>query len=256
MLGIYDSGLGGLTALRAARELMPSADIIYFADTAHLPYGTRSPEKILSYAENAIDFFAKKQVKALLCACGTVSCVALPRLTSAPPFKILGVAESAVKAAIAKSPCLKIGVIATSATAASGHFQRLIQKHSPNAHPLCIPCDFFVSIAENGFAENEAIANEAARVLLAPLSGKIDTLILGCTHFPLLKSAIKKALPNVILIDSAREGALALSSLAEKGNGKTELYASDLGAGFIKTARTILGENAEFILDNYNVKEI
>ncbi len=240
MIGIYDSGLGGLTALSEARSLMPDTDFIYFGDTAHLPYGTRSDEAIIRYARDAMRFFEKKGVDAVLCACGTVSSVALDKIKGDFPFRIIGVVEPSARTAVLASKNKKIAVSGTGATVKSGIFKKKIQALCPSAEVFSVGCDLFVAIVENGFADDEIIATEAARRYLSGMSD-CDTLILGCTHFPLLSDAIRRVLPKVTLISSGKEGARALSEYKRKENGRVEFYLSDTGGSFATMARVFLG---------------
>ena len=240
MIGIYDSGLGGLTALSEARAIMPDTDFIYFGDTAHLPYGTRSESAIIRYAREALSFLGDKGVDAVLCACGTVSSVALDEVKNEYPFAVMGVVEPAARAAVMASKNQKIAVSGTSATVKSDIFKRKISELSPNAEVISVGCDLFVSIVENGFANDMPIATEAAKRYLSGLSD-CDTLILGCTHFPLLSEAIRRVLPQITLISSGKEGARSLVKYEKKETGKTEFYLSDTGGSFASMAKVFLG---------------
>ncbi|MDY3846689.1 MAG: glutamate racemase [Eubacteriales bacterium] len=242
MLGIYDSGLGGLTALSEARRLMPDEDFIYFGDTRHLPYGTRSPDAIIGYSRHAIEFLKNHGAKAVLCACGTVSTVALDTVKSDFDIPVIGVATPCVKAAIKATKSGKIAVIGTSATIKSGFFQNEIKKAMPTAQVTAKGCDFFVSIVENSLSDNTVITDEATRIYLSELL-ECDTVILGCTHFPLISEPIRKALPNCVQINSGKEGAKALMSYrsnSKYGKGTTRFYLSDVGGSFPEIAKTIM----------------
>lgn len=240
MLGIYDSGLGGLTALVQAKRLMPSDDFIYFADTLHLPYGTRSPETIVRYAASAMNFFSETGVSAVLCACGTVSSVALCSVKDKYKFPIIGVADPSVAAAAETTKSGKIAVIATGATVRSGYFERKIREYLPDAVVMSKSCDLFVGLVEAGVSEDSGIAVEAAREYLSGLEAA-DTVILGCTHFPMLSNAIAKVLPDAKQIDSGLYGAKALLPYSDGGNGKLKFYVSDSHCNFKKKAESFLG---------------
>lgn len=242
MLGIYDSGLGGLTALVQARRLMPNEDFIYFGDTGHLPYGTRSPDAIIRYSERAIDFLIKHGARAVLCACGTVSTVALDTVKNRFDIPITGVATPCAAAAVRTTKNGKIAIIGTSATIRSDYFPRIIKEMMPSAEVVSRSCDFFVSIVENALSQNKIITDEAARIYLSDLSD-CDTVILGCTHFPLLSEPIRRAMPNSIQINSGKEGAKALSKYSDvcsHKTAKTRFYLSDTGGSFLKIAKTIM----------------
>ena len=241
MLGIYDSGLGGLTALKEARAIMPSEDFIYFGDTVHLPYGTRSPDIIIRYSEAAMRFFEKMKVSAVLCACGTVSSVALDVVSKKFKIPMIGVAEPSVKAACLASKNGKIAVIGTRATITSNIFPEKIKMRLPHATVISKSCDLFVSLVENGFSCHRQICDLAAEFYLSEMAD-CDTIILGCTHFPLLSESIARVLPFAVQINSGKEGARELSRFSsEKGNGKTKFYLSDTGGSFDETAKKFLG---------------
>lgn len=243
MLGVFDSGLGGLTALCELRRLRPDLDILYFGDTARVPYGTRSRETIIRYAREALGFLVSRGTDAILVACGTVSSVALPYLAPAFPVPLIGVVEPAALLAYHASKNRSIGIIATEATVESRAFETAL--HRLGRVTTCsLACPLFVSLAENGFTSpGDPVAREAVRHYLPPLRKTgIDTLILGCTHFPLLAPQISAALPGVRLIGAGEAAAAAMVAANPKvGHGELEVYISDAPARFEKEAERLLG---------------
>lgn len=248
MIGIFDSGLGGLTALREARRIMPNADFIYFGDTGRVPYGSRSNDTIVRYATQIMHFMAEMRVDAALAACGTVSSVALESLRSFCHIPLIGVVEPTAKAAAAATKNGRIGVIGTGATIKSGAFERALARISPDIKAIGEACPLFVPLVENGFIQaDDAVTLEVARRYLAPIGAfGADTLILGCTHFPIIAESIKRTLPDVTLINSGREAALALSEAAPahslEGHGSLTCYVSDNPENFRDVASIFLGE--------------
>lgn len=229
MIGIYDSGLGGLTVLRHVRRLLPNADILYFGDTEHLPYGTRSPDLIRRYAEGAMRFFLSEGISALLVACGTVSTVALDAISGAVPFPTVGITLPSVAAAAA-SGARRIAVLGTSATVGSGAYERLLCHAIAGVTVLSVPCPLFVSLVENGITDRSdpALRLLVARYLAPCFSFRPDTVMLGCTHFPVLSEVIGDLLPHARLIDCGLAAARTFASLAlNVGESATRYCVSD-----------------------------
>ena len=233
-IGVFDSGLGGLTAVRELRRILPGEDIIYFGDTGRIPYGTRSRETILRYARQDIAFLLSKGVKYLMAACGTVSSTYPAEEAAALPVPYTGVVSAAVEGAVRATRTGKVGVIGTSATIRSGSYVRLLEEKLPDARITALACPLFVPLVENGFAD-------------------VDTLILGCTHYPLLAPVIRKITgPDVTLIDPGAQAAraarkallaLGLDSGRETG-GSARYYVSDDPEGFSDSAAFFLGDYA------------
>ena len=248
MIGVFDSGLGGLTALREAQRLLPDHDFVYFGDTGRVPYGTRSPETITRYAAQSLRFLHGQHADAVLAACGTVSSVALDRLQRDYFFPMVGVVKPAASAAAAATRNGRIGVIGTGATIASRSFEKRLKALDDTIETMGVACPLFVSLVENGFiAEDDDIALPAVRRYLAPLQEfGIDTLILGCTHFPLLADVIRRVLPDVTLINSGQEAARELADTVTRGSGggsgRTTYYVSDNPDNFSAVASLFLGE--------------
>lgn len=216
-IGVFDSGVGGLTVLRALREALPHESLLYLGDTARLPYGTKSPETVVRYAEQAARVLAGRGVKLLVIACNTASAVALDHLAAVfRPLPVVGVVEPGATAACQASRSGQIVVIATEGTVRGGAYERAIRARRPDAVVVQVPCSLFVALAEEGWVAGpivEAIAHRYLDGPLAELPGA-DCLVLGCTHFPVLRAAISAAVgPRVALIDSAATTARAVAEV-------------------------------------------
>ena len=246
MIGIFDSGLGGLTALKALHSMTPGEPLIYFGDTGRVPYGTRSAATILKYARQDIAFLLSQGVDAILVACGTVSTAALPILKEALPVPVIGVVEPAVDAAVRATKTGKIAVIGTSATVRTGAFEDAIRRQIPDAAVISRPCPLFVPLVESGFTAPDCeITRLTCEHYLAPIrESGADTLILGCTHYPLLAPIIETVLPHVTLINTGAEAAKAMVALrgaVAEGHAPVRYYVSDDTALFTSMAGTFLG---------------
>ena len=236
MLGVFDSGSGGLTALGLLHRLLPEADLCYLGDPARLPYGKRPDGVIRQYAREAVAFFERRGARALLCACGTVSTVALPGLLA--PFPLFGVAVPAAMEAARISRTGKIGIIGTDAAIRSGVYSTALRHFRPDAQAVCVPCPLFVPLAEYGYRAQDPVVRRATQRALAPIrrSG-CDVLILGCTHFVALRSAIAAAVPGVALVDCGEAGArLFADAFPERGSGRVEVYVTESPAAFDRIA--------------------
>ena len=196
MIGIFDSGLGGLTALKEVRRLIPGEDIVYFGDTGRVPYGSRSRETIIKYALQDMNFLMSKKVDAVLIACGTVSSTAIGVIRAEyPETPILGVVDSAAREAVRITGNKKIGVIATATTIGSGAFRKKLLEADPGVQVYETACPLFVPLVENGFIsdDDEVVRLVAERYLADIKASGADTLILGCTHYPIITGVISKA---------------------------------------------------------------
>lgn len=246
-IGVFDSGLGGLCALKELKTLLPNESFIYFGDTGRTPYGTRSEEKITEYAASDVRFLSECGVKAILAACGTVSAIALETIKKDCPVPIFGIIDSAARAASVATKNGKIGVMGTGATVKSGVFERKLSEISDYT-VYKMACPLLVPIVENNLIDTE-ITYHAIRHYMDPLvSGGIDTVILGCTHFPLLADRIKEIYPSLTLINSGGEAAKSLVGylkrecmLTEKPNGTTEYFVSDVPNNFDTCAAVFMG---------------
>jgi glutamate racemase len=216
-IGVFDSGLGGLSVVRELASRLPRESLIYFGDTARLPYGSKSPRAIRHFAAEASHFLLGEGVKVIVVACNTASAHALEMLRRHAPVPVVGVIEAGARAAHHATATGRIGVIGTHGTIASGAYDRAVRSLRPQAEVFAQPCPMFVPIVEEGLAEHPA-AELIARDYLAPLvEVEIDTLVLGCTHYPLLRPLIERVLgPGVRLIDSGEEAALDVAGTLER----------------------------------------
>ncbi len=250
-IGVLDSGLGGLTAVRRLTHIMPSEDIIYFGDTGRVPYGPRSKETILKYAKQDIAFLRTFDIKAIIVACGTVSSAALELISGEYDIPIIGVVRSAAMRAAALTKNKKIGVIATQGTVASGAYTRVIGEYLKDAGTVEQACPLLVPLVENGrFQKGDIVAETVVREYLEPVREKgVDTLILGCTHYPLLYDIIADCMGDTALVDSGAESAeyaRTILKMTEKQapagrQGRISYYVSDSPENFIKYASQFLG---------------
>ncbi len=226
-IGVFDSGLGGLTVLNAICAANKGLSIIYFGDTARVPYGSRSVETIMHYAEQDVRFLLSKDVEAIVVACGTVSAIALSELHKTFPIPIIGVIEPACDAAANLTVTRHIGVIGTHATVHSSAYSNYINERYPDCTVSGIECPLFVPLIENGFREDDPISKMIVERYLSPIRNTdIDTLILGCTHYPFLIDTIRETLPGVQLIDIG-------VTLAETV-GKTLPLSKSIGDNFVE----------------------
>ena len=255
-IGVFDTGLGGLTAVKELMSIIPNEDIVYFGDTARVPYGTRSREIIIKYAEQDLKFLLEHNVKAILVACGTISSVALDSLKKISPVFISGVVTPTVNIAVKSTKNKKIGVLGTGATISSGAYERYIKNIEPQMTVISKACPLFVPLVENGYIERD---NKVSRLVVEDYLENIknvgvDTVILGCTHYPILKNIIRDYLgKDVTLIDSGRESALILSEYIKNNNlhknsnnqGSYEFYVSDAVENFARLAEMFLERNLQ-----------
>lgn len=255
-IGIFDSGLGGLTAVKELISLLPGEDIVYFGDTGRVPYGSRSEDTIIKYADQDIRFLLRFDIKFIIAACGTVSSVALPHLAGRYPVPIIGVVEAAAEAAVKASRSGVIAVLGTAGTIRSGAYERAIKKRQPKAEVHSVPCPLFVPLVENGHTHSQAAEYIAREYLDQIIPDHPDTIILGCTHYPLLKEVIGKIMgPDVTLIDAGKAAAdyvhcvLSQEGLcnSNRTNGRCEFFVSDAFSGFSELAETFLGQSIEKI---------
>lgn len=234
-IGVFDSGLGGLSCIKEIMKIMPGEDVIYFGDTGRVPYGTRGAETIVKYVRQDIRFLQSFDIKMIIIACGTASSAALPWLADEISTDIIGVVDPAARAAATATRNGKIGVLGTSGTIRSGKYPEQIKRFLPEAQVIQKACPLFVPLVENGFAEREATRLIAEEYLADIKAEGVDTLILGCTHYPLLRGVIGKIVgEGVTLIDS---GAAAADSayeclksrgmLADRECGSINYFVSD-----------------------------
>jgi glutamate racemase len=254
-IGVFDSGVGGLTVHAALRRLLPNEQLVYLGDTARLPYGSKSPQVITRYALNNAAFLQQFDLKLLVVACNTVSATALPALSEALPVPVLGVVEPGVAAALSTG-AEHLGVIGTPGTIRSGAYQRAIARKAPDVRVTFASCPLFVPLAEEGWTAGEVPIAVASRYLSGLRSAGVQTLLLGCTHYPLLRGAIAAAMgPGAALVDSAETSAAAAARLLEErdllsdasieaggaGGGGERFFVTDLSEQFGTMAERFLG---------------
>jgi glutamate racemase len=217
-IGIFDSGVGGLTVLKEIKRLMPQEDIIYLGDTARVPYGTRSEETVKRYAFECVDFLLSRDVKVLVIACNTASAIALEDIKRVVTIPTVGVIEPGAVAAVGITKNRKVGVIGTEGTIRSLAYDRAIRAIDASVSVASAACPLFVPLVEEGWADT-IVAELTAGIYLGGFREiGIDTLVLGCTHYPLLKRVIQKVMgPEVNLVDSAIETAKAVRAILEQG---------------------------------------
>lgn len=253
-IGVFDSGVGGLTVLKALREALPGEDMIYLGDTARLPYGTKSPESIARYAGQATQQLRRQGIKLLVVACNTASAVALDALREQMhPLPVIGVVEPGAAAAVAARPGGRHLVLATEATVRLGAYRRAIREHDAGAEIHELACELLVALAEEGWRDGPIPDAIVRRYLdqLEPAARRPDCVILGCTHFPLLRDAIAGAFATgTSIVDSANTtAAVARERLREldlgsgrTGGGNLELLATDGVLRFARVGGRFLGE--------------
>lgn len=216
-IGVFDSGVGGLTVLSAIHRRLPGESTVYLGDTARVPYGSKSPEVVIRYSRNNARFLLGQDLKLLVVACNTATAHALPTLQAELPIPVIGVVEPGARTAAALASNRRIGVIGTAGTIASGAYQRALAAHVPEARVVARPCPLFVPLAEEGWTEGD-VPRAVAERYLGDLRGGLDVLVLGCTHYPLLKAEIGRVLgPSVALVDSAEATAAAVAEAIESG---------------------------------------
>ena len=215
-IGIFDSGVGGLTVYRALHEQLPNERFVYLGDTARVPYGTKSLATVERYAVENARFLASHDIKLLVVACNTASALALPAIRSALEIDVVGVIGPGARAAAGSPSARNIGVIATESTVQSGAYTQAIKKVNPQARIIERPCPMFVPLAEEGWADNE-VTRTIAATYLADLRAQVDTIVLGCTHYPILRNVIQDTVgADVKLIDSGEATVLEVKSLLQE----------------------------------------
>ena len=255
-IGVFDSGVGGLTVVRALMERLPNENIVYFGDTARVPYGVKSRNTIEDFSLQIVDFLLQNQVKALVIACNTIAAVAGAKVQQmAGNMPVLSVIEAGAQAALATTRNNHIGVIATNTTVNSNAYARAIHAHNPDTRILSQAAPLLVPLVEEGWLDHEVTRLTVREYLKPLLVDDIDTLVLGCTHFPLLKPLIGKEAQNVALVDSAITTAEATAqALAQAGLLNTEndspdyrFYVSDIPLRFRTIGERFLGRSMEQI---------
>ena len=252
-IGVFDSGVGGLTVAHALLQALPNEDLVYLGDTGRQPYGTKSAETVTRYSLENVDFLLARDVKLIVVACNSASAVALEAVRARAGVPVVGVIEPGAQAAVARSRARRVGVIGTDATIGAGAYSRALHRLDPRLELFTRACPLLVPLAEEGWTEGE-VALSVARIYLASLvrSG-IDVLILGCTHYPLLAGVLGEVMgPAVTLVDSAEETARAVAAvLAEHdlarpgGPGAASFFVTDVPERFVRIGRRFLGARVE-----------
>jgi glutamate racemase len=248
-IGVFDSGIGGLTVVKALRHLLPAERIIYLGDTARVPYGNKSPGTVERYSVEIAGMLTERNAKVIVVACNTASSLALPKLEQTCPVPVIGVIRPGAEAAIAATRNRHIGVIGTRATVKSGAYEKALQTLDSSVKVTSQACPLLVPLIEEGWLNDPLTDRVIARYLEPLIAQKIDTLVLGCTHYPLLASAIQRALESdVTLVDSARNCALAVQQLLDQtsmrapdaSHGGLEIALTDKPDNFLRVAREAL----------------
>ncbi len=253
-IGVFDSGLGGLTVLRKLMMHLPNERFVYLGDTARVPYGNKSAETVRKYAAECAAFLLDHDVKLIVIACNTASAVALESLRNHLPVPVLGVIEPAARQAAQVSPSGRIGIVGTRATIASGVYEQGIHAHRRDAAVMSQACPLFVPLVEEGWLDTDATRLVARTYLNPLLAQRIDTLVLGCTHYPLLSPLIQEMAPGVRLIDCGEAASVQAAQTLNVAwiNGVTDttrsfaqLYLTDYTPTFQLIARELLGMNVQ-----------
>jgi glutamate racemase len=249
-VGIFDSGIGGLTVARAIRELLPQESTIYLGDTARVPYGPKSPDTVRRYAREILDWLIRQDVKAVVVACNTATAHALDDLRARSPVPVVGVIEPGARAAALATATGRIGVIGTAGTVASGAYVRALLRERSDLRVVAQACPLFVPLVEEGWFDHPATQLVAEEYLSSLRAADIDALVLGCTHYPMLAPLLRRIMgPSVQLIDSARETArelarvLAGAGLAAPGDttASPRWIATDDAARFARVGAVFMG---------------
>ncbi len=250
-IGVFDSGIGGLTVVRSLKEILPSEEIVYLGDTARLPYGTKSAETIRRFAHEDTEFLLDRQVKMVIVACHSATSAALPFLKKDYKLPIIGVIEPGARAAVKLTANRRIGVIGTPATISAGEYERAILAVDPNVRVIAKSTPLFVPLVEEGWVDRPVTHQIIAEYLTSFKQDKVDTLLLGCTHYPLLAPALDRFFEHKVkLVDSGDETAQTAHEVLEKmkllrsssHKGGCRFYLTDLSPNFRTIGERFLGE--------------
>lgn len=246
-IGVFDSGVGGLTVLRALMARLPHESTVYLGDTARVPYGTKSAEVVTRYSVQNAKFLIEQDIKLLVVACNTASAVALPALSRELQIPVVGVIEPGARAAAKKTKSGNVAVIGTPGTIKSGAYQRALKEARADVRTIGRACPLFVPLAEEGWTDGEIARLTAERYLGELRTAEVDTLVLGCTHYPLLKSVIAEVMgESVALVDSAEATADVVAeqlggSTKSAGDPTHEYFVTDVPDRFLEVAPRFLG---------------
>ncbi len=255
-IGVFDSGLGGLTIVKKLRQILPTESIVYFGDIARLPYGIKSQKQIVEFSIQNAEFLLTQNVKTIMVACNSSSSAAYSILKSRFKLPIIDVIEPAAREAVSTTKNKRIGVIATQATIDTQAYEKTLTSLDPQLEVYSRACPMFVPMVEEGWLDGK-ITDQIVALYLEPIKRKkIDVLMLGCTHYPLLKKSIQKYVgPKVKLIDSADASVKSLreslhlhdSQSSNKSKGKLQIFVSDKPRNFIRVGEQFLGEKLEHV---------
>lgn len=263
-IGVFDSGIGGLTVLKEIVEQLPGEDIIYFGDTARIPYGTRSKETVIKYFLQSVRFLLTKEIKAIVIACNTATALAMEEAKKVFDIPMIGVIEPGANAAASVTKNSTIGVIGTEGTINSGTYQRMIRRMLPSAEIIGISCPLFVPIVEEGWESTDVAFITAQKYLLELKEHNIDSLILGCTHYPALRYTLNKVLGDKVrLINPAYETAKAARIMLKEqkllsnkiDGGSCNFYVSDDPGKFKRVGGNILRKEI-FPVQKVNIENL
>lgn len=249
-IGVFDSGIGGLTVLAAMARTLPEHDLVYLGDTARVPYGTRSPETVVRYASRVASYLVQHDAEAIVIACNTATAYALPTLQragDAAGIPVFGVIEPGVEAAMAAHSTGAIAVLGTEGTVRGGAYQRALAARDPDLRVEAVACPLFVPLAEEGWTDGD-VPRLVAERYIGHLRGTVDTVILGCTHYPLLREVIASVLPEVTLVDSATATADAVRAhigSARPGEGHVRYLVTDHVERFRTVGALFLGADPD-----------
>ena len=250
-IGVFDSGIGGLTVVRALMKQLPRENIVYYGDTARVPYGTKSPQVIREYAAQDADFLVSQGIKMLVVACNTVSAVALDIVQKRARVPVVGVIIPGARAAVSATRKKRVGIIGTSATVNSGAYTNAVRQIDEEVQVFARACPLFVPLAEEGWIDHQVTMLVAKEYLFPLTLEKVDTLILGCTHYPVLRSSIAAVLDSrITLIDSGAAAALEVERVLDeqdirnpsKQKPNLQFFVSDLPAKFSEIGERFLGQ--------------
>ena len=246
-IGVFDSGVGGLTVFSALHEALPQHDLFYLGDTARVPYGTRSADTVIRYSCRVASYLAELRVDVIVIACNTATTYALDVLEKAAAkinIQVFGVIEPGIQTAIADADLKSLAIIGTPGTISGGAYQKRLQQLVPEVHIIGVPCPLFVPLAEEGWTRGE-VPERVSQHYLGDLNNKVDTVILGCTHYPLLHDVIQNVLPNARLVDSASAMArvlnLHLGAPDPTIQGQRSFFVTDHIERFTKIGQSFLG---------------
>lgn len=257
-IGVFDSGIGGLTAMKELLKMLPNEDIIYFGDTARVPYGSHSPETIQRFARQDLGFLLSQNVKAVLIACGTVSSTAIDVLRNETDIPIIGVIDSAASKSLAVSKNKRVAVLATQATIRSHAYRNAIHKQDRDCLVVEKACPLFVPLIENGFSDrkNQVTRMVAETYLKEIMPFDADTVVLGCTHYPLIKGIISDYMPNAYIVEAGKEAAICLGTVLDKMSLRNEAAHKGVRRYVVSEKTDSFKDTCEFFLGEHIAETI